>query len=162
MAKPSSQTPEALLEQENRQYNETNFLYHVVAARFGLSDTAFWVLYLLYSGNAPQTQAQMNAGWCLPKQTLNSAVRGMLDKGLLQAAPAPGCRHGKLLDLTPAGRVLAEKTVAQVIRAEHSAICRMGLERAQQNLALGQEYLQLLREEFARLEEKQETKTENV
>ena len=154
-------TPEALLEQENRQYNETNALYHATAARFGLSDTVFWVLYSLYC-TKPQTQAQLNADWCLPKQTLNSAVRGMLDKGLLELTPAPGCRHGKLLHLTPAGRALAEATVAQVIRAEHSAMCRMGLERARQNLALGQEYLQFLRKEFAQLEEKQETKTENV
>lgn len=35
-------SPKALLEQENRRYNETNLLYHVTAAQFGLSDTVFW------------------------------------------------------------------------------------------------------------------------
>lgn len=38
-------SPNALLEIENRQYNETNLLYHTTAALFGLSDTVFWVLY---------------------------------------------------------------------------------------------------------------------
>lgn len=145
-------SPKALLEQENRRYNETNLLYHVTAAQFGLSDTVFWVLYSLYSDDKPQTQAQMSAGWCLPKQTLNSAVRGMVEQGLVKLTPAPGYKHGKLLSLTEAGRTLAEKTVAQVIRAEENAIRRMGLERARQNLALGAEYLQLLRAEFTQLE----------
>ena len=90
-------SPNALLEIENRQYNETNLLYHTTAALFGLSDTMFWVLYSLYGSNAPQTQAQMSAGWCLPKQTLNSAVRGMVEQGLVMLTPAPGCRHGKNL-----------------------------------------------------------------
>ena len=150
-----------LLAQENRQYNETNLLYHGTAAKCGLSDTVFWVLYSLYSEDMPQTQAQMSAGWCLPKQTLNSAVRGMVAQGLVMLTPAPGCKHGKLLSLTAEGRALAEKTVAQVIRAEENAMQRMGLERARKNLALGAEYLQFLQEEFTKLNESQ-NKTENV
>ena len=150
-----------LLAQENRLYNETNLLYHGTAAGFGLSDTVFWVLYALYSDDTPQTQAQMSAGFCLPKQTLNSAVRGMVEQGLVMLTPAPGWKHGKLLGLTEAGRALAEKTVAQVIRAEETAMQNMGLERACQYIAMGREYTQLLREEFAQLKEMQ-NKTENV
>ena len=142
-------SPHALLEIENRQYNETNLLYHTTAALFGLSDTVFWVLYSLYGSDTPQTQAQMSAGWCLPKQTLNSAVRGMVEQGLVMLTPAPGCRHGKNLSLTEAGR------------AEKCALQRMGLERARQNLALGAEYLHFLQEEFTQLKESQ-NKTENV
>lgn len=161
MESENNLSPNALLEIENRQYNETNLLYHTTAALFGLSDTVFWVLYSLYGSDTPQTQAQMSAGWCLPKQTLNSAVRGMVEQGLVMLTPAPGCRHGKNLSLTEAGRALAEKTVAQVIRAEKCAMQRMGLERARQNLALGAEYLHFLQEEFTQLKESQ-NKTENV
>lgn len=161
MAVETELTPKALLELENRQYNETNLLYHGIAAGFGLSDTVFWVLYSLYSDDTPQTQAQMSAGWCLPKQTLNSAVRSMVEQGLVMLAPAPGCRHGKNLSLTEAGRALAEKTVASVIQAEESAIQHMGLERARQNLMLGAEYLQFLRAEFTQLQGTH-NKTENL
>ena len=145
-----------LLAQENRQYNETNLLYHGTAAGFGLSDTVFWVLYSLYSDDVPKTQAQISAGWCLPKQTLNSAVRGMVAQGLVMLTPAPGCKHGKLLSLTESGRALAEKTVAQVIRAEENAMRRMGLDHARQYIAQGQEYVQLLREEFTQMHNKKE------
>ena len=150
-----------LLAQENRLYNESNLLYHGAAAKFGMSDTVFWVLYALYSDDKPQTQAQMSAGFCLPKQTLNSAVRGMVAQGWVMLTPAPGCKHGKHLRLTESGRALAEKTVAQVIRAEESAMQRMGLDNARQYITAGRTYTQLLREEFTQLQETH-NKTENV
>ena len=150
-----------LLAQENRLYNESNLLYHSAAVKFGLSDTVFWVLYALYSDDKPQTQTQMSAGFCLPKQTLNSAVRGMVEQGWVMLTPAPGCKHGKNLSLTENGRSLAEKTVAQVIRAEETAMQRMGLDNARQYITAGQVYTQLLREEFTQLQETH-NKTEHV
>ena len=150
-----------LLAQENRLYNESNLLYHSAAVKFGLSDTVFWVLYALYSDDKPQTQTQMSAGFCLPKQTLNSAVRGMVEQGWVMLTPAPGCKHGKNLSLTENGRSLAEKTVAQVIRAEETAMQRMGLDNARQYITAGRAYTQLLREEFTQLQETH-NKTEHV
>ncbi len=161
MADENNLSPKALLDQENRQYNETNRLYHVLAVQYGLSDTMFWMLYALYSDALPHTQAQLSMDLCLPKQTLNSAVRGMVEQGLLVLTPAPGCKHGKNMSLTEAGRALAEKTVAQVMQAEEAAMQHMGLERARLNLALGEEYLQFLRTEFTQLQETH-NKTENV
>lgn len=73
---------------------------------------------------------------CLPKQTLNSAVRSMVEQGLLVLTPAPGGKRAKNLNLTEAGRALAEKTIARVVRAEAAAICRMGLERMETDLAI--------------------------
>ena len=48
-------------------------------------------------------------------------------------------------------------------RAEAAAICRMGLERMETDLAIRQGYLQKLREEFTQLKEKTDGhKTENL
>lgn len=154
MEENAALSAKSLIEQENRQYNETNALYHAAAVQFGLSDTAFWILYALYSSAAPLTQVQMCAEWCLPKQTLNSAVRSMVEQGLLVLTPAPGGKRAKNLNLTESGRALAEKTIARVVRAEAAAICRMGLERMETDLAIRQGYLQKLREEFTQLKEK--------
>lgn len=154
MEEKTELSAKSLIEQENRQYNETNALYHAAAVQFGLSDTAFWILYALYSSTAPLTQVQMCAEWCLPKQTLNSAVRSMVEQGLLVLTPAPGGKRAKNLNLTEAGRTVAEKTIAQVVCAEENAMRRMGLERIRQDLAIRQEYLQKLREEFTQLKEK--------
>ena len=154
MEENAALSAKSLIEQKNRQYNETNALYHAAAVQFGLSDTAFWILYALYSSAAPLTQVQMCAEWCLPKQTLNSAVRSMVEQGLLVLTPAPGGKRAKNLNLTESGRALAEKTIARVVRAEAAAICRMGLERMETDLAIRQGYLQKLREEFTQLKEK--------
>ncbi len=76
---------------------------------------------------------------------LNSAVRSMVEQGLLVLTPAPGGKRAKNLNLTESGRALAEKTIARVVRAEAAAICRMGLERMETDLAIRQGYLQKLR-----------------
>ena len=119
MEENAALSAKSLIEQENRQYNETNALYHAAAVQFGLSDTAFWILYALYSSASPITQVQMCAEWCLP--------------------------------------------IARVVRAEAAAICRIGLERMETDLAIRQGYLQKLREEFTQLKEKTDGhKTENL
>lgn len=86
-----------------------------------------------------------------------------MEQGLLVLTPAPGGKRAKNLNLTEAGRALAEKTIARVVRAEAAAICRMGLERMEADLAIRQGYLQKLREEFTQLKEKTDGhKTENL
>ena len=133
MEENAALSAKSLIEQENRQYNETNALYHAAAVQFGLSDTAFWILYALYSSAVPLTQVQMCAEWCLPKQTLNSAVRSMVEQGLLVLTPAPGGQRAK------------------------------NLKRMETDLAIRQGYLQKLREEFTQLKEKTDGhKTENL
>lgn len=105
----------------------------------------------------------MCAEWCLPKQTLNSAVRSMVEQGLLVLTPAPGRQACQEPEPDRIGPRLAEKTIARVVRAEAAAICRMGLERMETDLAIRQGYLQKLREEFTQLKEKTDGhKTENL
>lgn len=148
---PNAPAARELLEQVNRLFNESNALYHMAAARSGLSDTVFWVLYALVGSAEPQTQNRLSDEWAVPRQTLNSAVATMVRRGLLVLEPAPGPRGGKYLRLTDAGRALAARTVEPVFAAEQAALLRLGAEQTQQFLRLEREHLQLLREEFAAL-----------
>ena len=92
-----------------------------------------------------------------------TAVPSRLHRCRCAPTPAPGGKRAKNLNLTEAGRALAEKTIARVVRAEAAAICRMGLERMETDLAIRQGYLQKLREEFTQLKEKTDGhKTENL
>lgn len=81
MEENAALSAKSLIEQENRQYNETNALYHAAAVQFGLSDTAFWILYALYSSASPITQVQMCAEWCLPKQTSTRRCAAWWNRG---------------------------------------------------------------------------------
>ena len=139
MEENAALSAKSLIEQENRQYNETNALYHAAAVQFGLSDTAFWILYALYSSAAPLTQVQMCAEWCLPKQTLNSAVRSMVEQGLLVLTPAPGGKRAKNLNLTEAGRALAEKTIARVAGRRRQPYAAWGWSAWKQTLPSGRD-----------------------
>lgn len=141
----------ALLDKTNRQFNECNALYHAAAQRCGLSDAAFWTLYALVTSCEPLTQNRIAADWGIPKQTLNSAVAAMAQKGLLALCPGKGAHSGKLVTLTDEGRALAERTVGPVIAAEQQAMTRQGLAEVEQNCRLTQRYLECLRQEFEKI-----------
>lgn len=141
----------ALLDKTNRQFNECNALYHAAAQRCGLSDAAFWTLYALVTSCEPLTQNRIAADWGIPKQTLNSAVAAMAQKGLLALCPGKGAHSGKIVTLTAEGRALAERTVGPVIAAEQQAMTRQGLAEVEQNCRLTQRYLECLRQEFEKI-----------
>lgn len=141
-----------LLDKTNRQFNECNALYHTVAQRCGLSDAAFWVLYALLTTDEPLTQNRISAEWAIPKQTLNSAVAAMAQKGLVALCPGKG--RSKNVTLTDAGRDLAERTVGLVITAEQQAITRMGIADAEEFCRLEQKHVECLRQEFERITSK--------
>ena len=68
----------------NRIYNETNQLYHRLARACGLSDCAFWLLYTLREEEEPLTQTQLSEILCLPRQTVNSALKRLVKEGCLR------------------------------------------------------------------------------
>ena len=141
-----------LLEQLNRQFNECNALYHVVAQRCGLSDAAFWTLYALHISAEPLTQNRIATDWMIPKQTLNSAVAAMVKKGLVELRQGRGAHSGKQVTLTEAGRALAVRTVEPVIRAEQNALADMGTATAEELCRLDRKHMECLRNEFEKIE----------
>ena len=58
----------AALNQLDRKQGE---LYHRFAVRLGVSDTAFWVLYIHCESDEIYTQNSLAELWCIPKQTIN-------------------------------------------------------------------------------------------
>lgn len=140
----------ALLDATNRQFNECNALYHTVAQRCGLSDAAFWTLYALLMTDEPLTQNRISEGWMIPKQTLNSAVTAMAQKGFVALCPGKG--RGKNVTLTDAGREMATRTVGPVIAAEEAAIAEFGAENAEEMCRMEQRRLECLRHAFEKIQ----------
>ena len=58
----------------NQLYKKQDDLYHEYAAHFGLSDTAFWILYSLCETEDTYTQNMLADMWHLPKQSINSST----------------------------------------------------------------------------------------
>ena len=133
--------------QEMRRFSylvgETESLYHALARRLRLSDSAMGLLFVLCDegGACPLQLALRHSG--LSKQTANSALRRLEAEGIVYLEPLG---RGKRVCLTEAGRALAEATVARVMAAENAVLAAWPAEDVAEYLRLTERYLVDLRE----------------
>ncbi len=120
-------------------YGETDALYHDIAMRLGLSDSAFRILYTLMIYEAPCPLATLRRLCGLSKQTVNSAIRKFEQEGVLYLT-ASGAR-GKDVHLTDAGQQLVERTARRVFAMENAMLDSWPKEDLQQYYALSERYL---------------------
>ena len=154
---------DAFWKSNDRIYNENTLLYHRLARACGLPDCAFWLLYTLRSEEAPLTQTQLSEQLSLPKQTVNSALKKLVEEGVLRLEAADGNLKNKRVCLTEAGEAFLRRTVDRVFGVESAAAARLTEEerkarrRTQQEEQRAQQDAQRARREEdrqARLEER--------
>ena len=128
----------------NTLYKEGNRLYHSLAKHYGLSDTAFWILYSLEESGTAITQTELCSTLCLSKQTINSALKVLSSAGYITLDAPHGKNRSKHLSLTPSGRELTTRTIDPIFRLEEQAY--EGLSEAERRtlLSLNRRYLDLL------------------
>ena len=99
--------------------NDLNSLYHQVALKFGMSDSAMFVLYMAYDkgGNCLLYDICNESG--ISKQTINSAVRKLENENIIYLEKIGG--KTKRVCLTDEGEKYAQKTVARLFLAECNA-----------------------------------------
>ena len=146
-----SNNAKAQIDKINRLYKQQGNLYHNLAVRFGLSDTAFWVLYALCSSKGPVTQYDLANGWFFPKQTVNSAITGLEKTGILSLMPLAGTSKSKNVLLTGAGSKFCAGTLMPVLNAERRAILRFTKEEREAFLLFMEKQLVFLKEETERI-----------
>ena len=147
----------------NRIYNETNQLYHRLARSCGLSDCAFWLLYTLREEEGPLTQTQLSEILCLPRQTVNSALKRLVKEGCLRLEAVDGNLKNKQVMLTDRGEELLRSSVDLVFRLEENASARLTEKERTALLSLGKKLMNAFRAEtdhflarFDRAEQKEE------
>ena len=130
-------------------WREQNQLYRDVATSFGISESAFNILYAIFlAGEKGISQRDICVQMCIGKQTVNSSIHKLEREGVVVLKSGPG-RRGLLAHLTPVGLELAERTIVPMIEAELAALREFddrGLELA---LLLGRRYTDALRSHFA-------------
>lgn len=128
----------------NTLYKEGNRLYHRLAKHFGLSDTAFWILYSLKESNTALTQTELCSTLCLSKQTINSALKILANEGyILLEAPHHKSRS-KYISLTSSGRELTKRTIDPIFCLEERAYEGLSETERKTLLTLIHRYLNLL------------------
>ena len=130
--------------QFNRRINylieETDAVYHEIAVRLGLSDSAMLILYALEDagGQIPLTTIYRQTG--ASKQTINSALRKLETDG-----------KRKIVCLTESGKIYAARTAGRLLAAENEIYGAWPKEDLEAYLRLTEKYLKELREKAKQL-----------
>ena len=85
-----------LLERLNRQSKELDSIYYNIAVHLGLSENAFWELYILSDTARKYSQQDICEEWSFSKQTVNSTVSGLVEKGYVYLERAPDSKKERL------------------------------------------------------------------
>lgn len=137
----------ALLDQFDK---ELNGIYHYYALRHNLSDAALWILYAVHGSDTGVTQADICSGWFFSRQTINTALKGLVQQGILKLDAVPGNRKNKHVILTPQGRTLAQRIVVPLKQAEDQVFAafsdaenKLFVEMAGKRCSLLREFLEI-------------------
>ncbi len=140
-----------IIHQIERNQKEWKSIYHDVATKYGLSETALWVLYYISEFDEDQTQQDLCRQGFYAKQTINTAVTGLAKDGLVELIPVIGTRNHKKIHLTPKGRAFAERTARPLKAAEENAYGRLSEEELSAYIRTLRKLNAYLREETERL-----------
>ncbi len=84
----------------NALYMEQDDIYSAYAAHFGLSGTAFWILYAICESDEVKTQNALADAFHMPRQSINSAAAALAKQGYVALEQLPGAaqRQGAAAD----------------------------------------------------------------
>lgn len=98
---------------------EFDNVYSNLAKSCGLSDAEYWCLLMIRSGAA--TQAEISELLFLSRQTVNSAFKQLVKKGLVRLELVEHNQRTKQVILTPLGQRFMEQYIDRILEVERQA-----------------------------------------
>lgn len=135
----------------NQANKEIDDVYHNYAKGNGLPDTAFWVLYSLWERKENYTQRELCSDWSYSPQTVNSALKALEHKGLIQLIEMPENRRNKYIRFTPKGMALGTAIIAPLMQAERRAFSELSERERMALLSATQKHITLLKLEVNKI-----------
>ncbi|MDE7014496.1 MAG: MarR family transcriptional regulator [Kineothrix sp.] len=132
------------LKRYNYLFGETDAIYHEIAFKLGLSDSASRILYAICDNGTSCLLQDICKYSGLSKQTVNSAIRKLEAEGIIYLEAA-GSKNKKVC-LTKNGEKLAERTACKILQAENDIFASWPQEDVQKYLELTEAFLLALRE----------------
>lgn len=127
----------------NKIDKELDDLYHDVALKIGISDSAFSIFYILYDLGDGCMQKDICYEAFANKQTVNSSIRKLEREGYIYLKQGRG--RDKHIFLTDSGKQFVQKYIAPVVRKENEAFTALMPEEQKVLLRLSKIYLENLR-----------------
>lgn len=130
------------LKRYNYLFGELDGVYHEIALKMGLSDSALKILYTICDNRDRCLLQNICRQSGLSKQTVNSALRKLEGEGIvyLEAAGA----KNKRVCFTEEGKRLGERTAGRIIEAENAIFASWPREDVENYLSLTEKFLTAL------------------
>lgn len=130
-------------------YRKSDRLYYRLARECDLSESAYWVMYVVYVGGGEAPVATLTEEHNFSKQTVNSALRQLKEKGLVTTEFCEGSRKSKRVIFTEEGREFAEQRIAPASQVERRAFNSLDPDERQEMIRLINKYVKALDAELA-------------
>ncbi len=134
--------PQKELAEFNYYWRCIDDIYHDLARKLGLSDSALTILYGLYTLGDGSLQRDICQQASVSKQTIHSSIRNLERDGYLWLETGG---RDKRIWLTEKGKELIHYKIAPVVALENAAFTTLGPEKSREFLRLNAEYVQILR-----------------
>lgn len=133
----------------NHLHGEIEAAYHDSSLKFGISDSVSKILYTIcsFGDSFPLNDICRNAG--LSRQTVNSALRGLEQEGIVYLEAVDG--RSKKVCLTEEGKRFADTTALRLIEIENTIFESWPDTDVQKYLELTERYLDSLKTEISQL-----------
>lgn len=130
-----------------KRYNcllgEMDAVYHEMALRFGLSDSAMRIIYILLDCKGTCKLRELCRISGMSKQTVNSSIRRLEKDKTVSLHLDDG--KGKTVSLTDSGRALAMRTAGRILEAENKIFDSWSEQDAEKYLELTEDFLMQLK-----------------
>lgn len=129
--------------------SETEALYHQASLRLGISDSVSIVLYTIYDIGEGCLLSEVYKNSGINRQTVNSAIRGLENNGILYLEPING--KSKKIVLTEKGKKYTEKTAARLFEAEAAVFDGWTEQELNDHIRLMEKYNECFRNQIKKL-----------
>lgn len=140
----------AELEEWFQLYKEYDEIFHDLARKMAISDSAFIIFYGICALGDGCLQKDICANYFISKQTINSSTRRLEQEGYIYMENGTG--RDMHLYLTPKGQQFAEANLYPVIRMEEEAFLEMTQQERTEMVRLTRKYVELVKERAAQFQ----------
>ena len=130
--------------QYNSLFKEMTDIYHNIALKLEISDSAFLILYAIVELGCGCTQKDIAQMYYMSKQTINYSIKNLEKSGYIALKQDKG--NNKQIFLTTLGEKLAQEKIKPVIKIENDVFVQMSFDESQKLLKLTKKYTDLLKE----------------
>ncbi|WP_343208563.1 MarR family winged helix-turn-helix transcriptional regulator [Anaerolentibacter hominis] len=130
------------LEEYRAAYKDLDRIWSLFSKACGLSDAEYWALLMVWEGCT--TQSQISEAMYMSKQTVHSALKQLVKKGIVRLEIKETNMREKQIVLTDTGRPFAQKYIGGMLQLEENVWAALSEEEREQLITLSKKYNSLL------------------